>query len=483
MTVKSLTARTLKQHGAALAAGEYSAEELTRAYLLEIEKKDGELGAYLTVLPEKALETARRIDRRRAAGEPLTPLAGIPFALKDNLCTRGVRTTCGSKILENYIPPYTATAVRRLEDAGAVLLGKCNMDEFGMGSTTEHSAFCPTRNPLSPDRVPGGSSGGCAAAVAAGEAAFALGSDTGGSVRQPAAFCGIVGLKPTWGAVSRYGLTAFASSLDQIGPMTRTVEDNAAVFDAIAGPDEKDATALPGNAVAAAAEIGKEVRGLRVGMIRELFSARISPEVRDAAINAAKAYERMGASVDEVSLPSLSYALAAYYIISSAEASSNLARFDGVRYGRRAEQYDNITELYTKSRSEGFGAEVRRRIMLGTFVLSSGYYDAYYKKALSARALICAESDRALQSFDALLAPAAPTAAVPFGYAASPVEMYQGDLCTVPANIAGLPALSLPCGETAEGLPVGMQLIGKARSEPLLYRMGAAFECERGRAE
>lgn len=479
MNMRELTDRTVSEHIRALSSGEYSAEELTNAYLHRISEKEPELGAFLTVLPEQALAAARAVDRRRASGEKLPPLAGIPFALKDNICTRGVKTTCGSKFLESYIPPYDARCAGLLEQSGAVLLGKLNMDEFGMGSSTEHSAFHVTRNPRAPDRVPGGSSGGCAAAVAAGEVPFALGSDTGGSIRQPAAFCGVVGMKPTYGTVSRYGLVAFASSLDQIGPITRTVGDNALILNAIAGRDPRDATSADRISDHYGSEIGKGAAGLRIGLPKEFFGAGIDPEIRDTVLRAAKLYERLGAQIAELSVPSLDRALAAYYIISSAEASSNLARFDGVRCGRRAAEYRDTEELYVKSRSEGFGDEVKRRILTGTFVLSAGYYDAYYKKAQAARGAVRAEFEAALKQCDCLLTPVAPTAAFPFGENRDdPVKTYAGDICTAPVNLAGLPALSIPCGTTSEGLPVGMQLIGGRFSEPLLYRLGAAFERE-----
>ncbi|MBQ6020702.1 MAG: Asp-tRNA(Asn)/Glu-tRNA(Gln) amidotransferase subunit GatA [Clostridia bacterium] len=480
--MRELTSRTVAAHGDALSRREYSAEELTLAYLDAIAEKDGAVGAYLSVFSERALASARRVDRRRAAGEVLPPLAGIPCAIKDNLCLKNEKTTCGSKMLENYVPPYTAFAAERLEQNGAVVLGKTNMDEFGMGSSTENSAFRFTRNPVDPSRVPGGSSGGSAAAVAAGEAAFALGSDTGGSIRQPAAFCGLVGMKPTYGAVSRRGLVAFASSLDQIGPLTRTVRDNALVLNAIAGNDAGDATSRETGARDFTAGLADGVTGMKIGIVGELFDAA-EPDVRSALEEAAHGYERLGATLAEVSLPSVRAATAAYYIISSAEASSNLARFDGVRYGRRAEKYNDITELYIRSRSEGFGAEVKRRIMLGTFVLSAERYDAYYQKALDVRARLRAEFEGLLGGCRCLLAPTAPSGAFLLGAKIDePVEMYACDVCTVPASVAGLPALSVPCGTTREGLPVGMQLIGRAFDEALLYRVGAAYEREGGAA-
>ena len=420
-----------------------SAEEAAKAYLGQMEKREPEVGAYLTVTREAALETARQVDQKRMKGEELHPLA----------------------------------VIERLKDCHIVMLGKLNMDEFAMGSTTENSYYQITKNPRDLTRVPGGSSGGAAACVAAQEAACAIGSDTGGSIRQPAAFCGVVGMKPTYGAVSRYGLVAFASSLDQIGPLTKNVADNALVMNAIAGKDFRDATSLDRAWGDFAGELNKGVKGLKIALPKQYFGEGISPEVKGAVLKAAKRYEALGAFVEEADLPALEYALPAYYVISSAEASSNLARFDGVKYGFRAENYEDIDQLYLATRTQGFGKEVKRRIMLGSFVLSAGYYDAYYKKALQVRTLIQREFDRALEGRDLILAPVAPTTAYRIGEKMSdPLQMYLGDVCTVPVNIAGLPALSLPCGEDRDGLPVGMQLIGKAYSEALLYRAGYAFE-------
>lgn len=454
-----------------------SAEEAAKAYLGQMEKREPEVGAYLTVTREAALETARKVDQKRMKGEELHPLAGIPTGIKDNICTKGVKTTCASRMLENFVPPYDAAVIERLKDCHIVMLGKLNMDEFAMGSTTENSYYQITKNPRDLTRVPGGSSGGAAACVAAQEAACAIGSDTGGSIRQPAAFCGVVGMKPTYGAVSRYGLVAFASSLDQIGPLTKNVADNALVMNAIAGKDFRDATSLDRAWGDFAGELNKGVKGLKIALPKQYFGEGISPEVKGAVLKAAKRYEALGAFVEEADLPALEYALPAYYVISSAEASSNLARFDGVKYGFRAENYEDIDQLYLATRTQGFGKEVKRRIMLGSFVLSAGYYDAYYKKALQVRTLIQREFDRALEGRDLILAPVAPTTAYRIGEKMSdPLQMYLGDVCTVPVNIAGLPALSLPCGENRDGLPVGMQLIGKAYSEALLYRAGYAFE-------
>lgn len=472
--MSDLTQRTVYEHIEALRKKEYSSEELTKEYLARIEAADGTIGAFITVTSEKALETARAFDKGKL---PQSPLAGIPCGIKDNICTKGIKTTCASKMLENYIPPYNASVVERLEKSGAVILGKMNMDEFAMGSTTENSAFKPCRNPIDVTRVPGGSSGGSAAAVAAGEAAFTLGSDTGGSIRQPASFCGVVGMKPTYGSVSRYGLIAFASSLDQIGPVTRTVMDNAAVLNAIAGHDKRDATSVCRSYEDFTADIKKGVKGMKIGIPEQFFGDGIAQDVKEAVLSAAEEYRMMGAELISVSMPSIEYALPAYYVISSAEASSNLARFDGVRYGYRCKEYGSIEELYRKSRSEGFGSEVKKRIMLGTFALSSGYYDAYYKKALQVRNLVRKDFAEAFRKCDFIISPVAPTVAYKIGEKlGDSLQMYMGDAYSVPVNIAGIPALSLPCGIGKGGMPVGMQLIGPAFSENLLYRAGYAFE-------
>lgn len=475
--MNELVKRTVKEHISSLTAGEYSSKELTESYLSAIEENDKNINAYLSVFPEQAVKSAEETDKKRANGEKLSSLAGIPAGIKDNICTKGVNTTCASKMLENYIPPYDANVIELLKKNDYVLLGKLNMDEFAMGSSTENSAFKITKNPVDVTRVPGGSSGGSAAAVGAFEAPYTLGSDTGGSIRQPASFCGVVGMKPTYGTVSRYGLVAFASSLDQIGPLTRTVEDNAIVLNAISGHDKRDATSLQWNKTDLTAEIGRDVKGIKIGMPKEFFSEGINAEVKQAVENAAKEYEKMGAEIVEVSMPSVPYALAAYYIISSAEASSNLSRFDGIRYGYRAKDFEDIGDLYLRSRSEGFGKEVKRRIMLGTFALSSGYYDAYYKKAQQVRSLVAADFNRVFENCGAILSPVAPTPAYKIGEKSSdPLEMYMGDAYSVPINIAGVPALSMPCGKTEDGLPIGCQLVGKAFSEPLLYRLGSALE-------
>lgn len=469
--------KTIREWGEALRAREVSSEELTRGFLRTMEEKEPAIGAFLTVTAEGALRAARSVDARRRAGEDLPLLAGIPMALKDNLCTRGVRTTCASRMLSGFVPTYDATAVSRLSAAGAVMLGKLNMDEFAMGSSTENSAFHPTRNPADTARVPGGSSGGSAAAVAAGEAVYALGSDTGGSIRQPAAFCGVVGLKPTYGRVSRYGLVAFASSLDQVGPITSCVADNAVVLSAVAGQDPRDATSAPRPAEDFSRWIGRGVRDLRVALPREFFGEGLDAEVKAAVLASARQLEAAGAMVEEVSLPSLAAALPAYYVLSSAEASSNLARFDGVRFGSRAAEFESIGELYCRTRTEFFGEEVKRRILLGTFALSAGYYDAYYKKALQMRTRIAAEYEKIFASHDLILSPVAPTTAYRLGEkTADPMQMYLGDIYTVPVNIAGIPALSLPCGRDAAGLPIGVQLMGPKWSEARLYQAAAVLE-------
>lgn len=455
--------------------------EATEAYLAEIEKREAEVGAYLLIEAERAKKQAQEMDARRAKGERLGALAGIPMALKDNLCTRGIRTTCASRMLEHFVPPYDAFVAEKLRDS--VLLGKLNMDEFAMGSSTENSYFHPTKNPVNLERVPGGSSGGSAAAVAAGEAVFSLGSDTGGSIRQPAAFCGVVGMKPTYGAVSRYGLIAFASSLDQIGPLTRDVRDSALVLSAIAGHDKRDATSVSREYGDYGEKLGRPIRGMKIALPEEFFGEGLQSEIRQSILDAAKTMEQQGAEIVQVSMPALKNALPAYYVISSAEASSNLARFDGIKYGFRSENFDGIEQLYERSRSEGFGAEVKRRIMLGSFVLSAGYYDAYYKKALEVRTLIGQEFERVLKTCDMILSPVAPTTAYRLGEkTGDPLQMYLGDIYTVPVNIAGLPALSLPCGKDAAGLPIGMQLIGRAFGEAELYQVAYAFEQEKGAA-
>ena len=479
MNAKEITSLSLRQLSDCLRSGELTAVQAVEAYLASIRENDPSIRAYLSVLEEKAMGQAAETDRRRARGEALSPLAGVPVGIKDNICTKGVTTTCASRMLEQFVPPYSAHVIEKLAEAGAVMLGKLNMDEFAMGSSTENSFFQITHNPRDPSRVPGGSSGGSAAAVAANEAAFALGSDTGGSIRQPAAFCGVVGMKPTYGTVSRYGLIAFASSLDQIGPLTRDVADSAMVMDCIAGHDSRDSTSIRMDKLPYASQLGQDIRGIKIALPEEFFGEGLSEDVRKGIQLAARRFQDLGAEIVRVSMPALTHALPAYYIISSAEASSNLARFDGIRYGYRSPDYEDITSLYKNSRSEGFGEEVKRRIMLGTFALSSGYYDAYYKKALQVRTLITRDYSRIFAACDCILSPVAPTTAYKIGEkTANPLEMYLGDIYTVPVNIAGLPGLSMPCAAASDGMPVGMQLIGPAFSEPLLYRVGYAYETD-----
>jgi aspartyl-tRNA(Asn)/glutamyl-tRNA(Gln) amidotransferase subunit A len=453
---------------------EISCVELTRVYLDYVDSVDCRVKAFLTVTADSALAKATEIDKKITAGESLGPLEGLPMALKDNMCTEGIPTTCGSRILENFNPPYDATVTERLNAAGAVLVGKLNMDEFAMGSSTENSGYYPTANPWHLDRVPGGSSGGSAACVAAREVPFALGSDTGGSIRQPAAFCGVVGLKPTYGAVSRYGLVAFASSLDQIGPLTTNVRDNALVLNTIAGHDPKDSTSVPFVKPDYTQFLEKNVKGLKIGIPDEYFASGLNPDVAEVIQKAIRTFESLGAEVERCSLPHTEYAMPAYYIIAPAECSSNLARYDGVRYGYRAEA-DDMSEMFKKTREKGFGQEVKRRIMLGTYALSSGYYDAYYLKAQKVRTLIKQDFDRAFAKYDVLLSPTAPTTAYKIGEKSDPLAMYMGDVYTIPVNLAGLPAISVPAG-FVDGMPVGMQLISKHFDEGTLYKAAYAFE-------
>jgi len=467
---------TITQAHELLRQRKISSLELTQAVLERIREVDGQIGAYLTVTEAVALEQARQADERLRRGERVTPLTGIPFGVKDSIVTEGIRTTCGSRILEHYVPPYQATAVRRLLEAGAVLLGKHNLDEFSMGSSTENSAFFPTRNPWDLKRVPGGSSGGSAAAVAAGECFFALGGDTGGSIRLPAAFCNVVGLKPTYGRVSRYGLIALASSFDTIGPLTRTVEDAALVLQVIAGQDAHDATSLAQPVPDYAAQLQRPVKGLRLGLPREYFVPGMEAGVEAALQEAIRQFERLGMEIREVSLPHTPYALAVYYLILFAEASANLARFDGVRFGSAAQQAQTIPELYLETRGKGFGAEVKRRIMLGAYTLSAGYYDAYYLKAQRVRTLLRQDFERAFEACDVLLTPVSPGVAFRLGEkTADPLAMYLSDVYLVATNPAGVPALALPCG-FSEGLPVGMQLIARHGEEALLFQVGHAYQ-------
>ena len=470
---------SLHELARALACGELSSREITEQYLTEIYEKDSKIGAFLTVCADEALRAADACDRARAADpDRCGALFGIPFALKDNLCTKGLRTTCASRMLEHFVPPYDATASARLTEAGGILLGKLNLDEFAMGSSGEHSALATTRNPVNLSYVAGGSSCGSAASVAASLIPYALGSDTGGSVRLPAAFCGVVGMRPTYGTVSRYGLVAFASSLDQIGPITKNVRDNATVLSALVGRDPRDATSLDHPSPDFCAELSKGVHGLRIGIPKEFFGESCDEDVKTAVLHAADVLASLGATLVPISLPIPNVALAAYYVLSSAEASSNLARFDGIRYGHRTSEYDNIEELYARSRAEGFGLEVKRRILAGTHVLSVGYYNQYYKKAALARTRVREDLLASLSACDIILSPTAPSVAYRAGERVDPMQQMLTDRYAVPASLAGLPALSLPCGTGNNKMPIGMQLMGAPFSEGLLYRVGYAYECE-----
>lgn len=471
-----LTALTIKGAAELLEKKEISSAELTQACIDRIEAVEPKVNALVTTCAEEAMKTARRVDEKRAKGEALGRLAGIPAIVKDNMCTKGVLSTASSKMLYNYTPVYDATVVEKLKAEDYVMLAKANMDEFAMGSSTETSYFGVTKNPWDISRVPGGSSGGSAACVAADEAIFSLGSDTGGSVRQPAAFCGVVGLKPTYGTVSRFGLMAFASSLDQIGPLTKNVEDSAFVMDIIAGNDKKDSTSAIMDYPRYGDGMKNEIKGMKVGIPKEYLEQEIDPEVKQSYLDAIKAFEEMGAIVEETSLPTFDYALSAYYVIASAEVASNLSRFDGIRYGYRTEQYDDLKQMYKNTRSEGFGDETKRRIMLGNYVLSSGYYDAYYLKALKVKTLIKNDFDRLFEQYDILLSPTAPTPAFQIGAKSTPIEMYVNDLFTVPVNIAGVTAISVPSGVTGEGLPVSVQMIAKAFDENTMFRAAWNFE-------
>ncbi len=456
-------------------AGTRTSRQVVEECLEAVARRDPQVHAFNLVMADEAVAQADEVDRRVAAGDPVGPLAGVPVALKDNLCTRGYPTTCSSRILEGWRPPYDATVVRRVRAAGAVVIGKTNLDEFAMGSSTENSAFGPTRNPLDTTRVPGGSSGGSAAAVAAGMAPLALGSDTGGSIRQPAAFCGVVGVKPTYGAVSRYGLVAFASSLDQIGPFASTVADAAALLEVIAGHDPADSTSLDAAAPSLAPVLDQGVEGLRVGVVGELMSG-VEEDVAQRVRQAADCLAAAGAKVEEASVAAAVLGLSAYYLIAPAEASSNLARYDGVRYGLRVDAPD-VAAMNAATRSKGFGAEVKRRIMLGTYALSAGYYDAYYGQAQRVRTLIIRAFDAAYQHFDALIAPTAPTTAFPLGAkTGDPLSMYLSDVCTIPSSLAGHPAMSVPFGAGSDGLPVGVQVMAPALGEPVMFKVAAALE-------
>ena len=474
MEIQKLTAVSL---GKKIKEKEISVREALDAVFAQIDQTEDRYHAYVTLDKEGAYKQADAVQEKIDKGELTGALAGVPVAIKDNMCTKGLLTTCSSKILENYIPTYTASAVQNLTDAGCVIIGKTNMDEFAMGSTTETSYYGVTRNPHNPDHVPGGSSGGSAAAVALNECFFALGSDTGGSIRQPSAFCGITGMKPTYGTVSRYGLIAYGSSLDQIGPMTKNVTDCAAVLETIASYDKKDSTSMKREEYDFTSALVRDVKSLRIGLPKDYFGDGLDSEVKAAIFKAAETFKRMGAIVEEFDLGLVQYAIPAYYIIASAEASSNLERFDGVKYGYRTKEYSDLHSMYKKTRSEGFGSEVKRRIMLGSFVLSSGYYDAYYLKALKTKALIKQEFDKAFEKYDIILAPAAPTTAPLLGSSLQdPIKMYLSDIYTISANLAGIPGLSIPCGKDKMGLPIGMQLLGGCFQEKTLLCAGFAYE-------
>ena len=473
-----ITEWTAVELGKKIKAGEVTAVDAAKAVLAQIRAVEKDVHAYVTLLDEETiLKKAAEVQEKIEKGELKGPLAGVPVAIKDNMCTEGIRTTCSSKILFNFEPSYTAEAVLNLEKAGAVIIGKTNMDEFAMGSTTETSAYGVTRNPWNLEHVPGGSSGGSCAAVAAGECSFALGSDTGGSIRQPSSFCGVTGLKPTYGTVSRYGLIAYGSSLDQIGPVAKDVTDCAAILEAIASYDKKDSTSVKREDYDFTSALVDDVKGMKIGIPGDYLGEGLDPEVKDAILAAAKALEAKGAIVEEFDLSLVEYAIPAYYVIACAEASSNLARFDGVKYGYRAKDYEGLHNMYKKSRSEGFGEEVKRRIMLGSFVLSSGYYDAYYLKALRTKALIKQAFDKAFAKYDVILGPAAPNTAPKLGSSLSdPLKMYLGDIYTISVNLAGLPGMTVPCGKDSRGLPIGLQLIGDCFQEKKIIRAAYAFE-------
>lgn len=468
---------TISELSGLISKKEISVPELTKHMLDRIDKLDSMLDCYISVTRDLAMEQAAKVQQMLDEGTLSSPLAGIPMGIKDNICTEGILTTCGSRMLGNFVPPYNAYVVKRLYDNGAVLLGKLNMDEFAMGSSTESSYFKKTKNPWDTERVPGGSSGGSAAAVAAGEAIYALGSDTGGSIRQPASFCGCVGLKPTYGLVSRFGLVAYASSLDQIGPLTKTVTDCALVLNAIAGHDPMDLTSSSRPRPDYTKALVNDIRGLKIGLPREFVDDSVEKDIRDAILNAVKVFTDLGAECVEISLPVMEYVVPTYYIIALAEASSNLARYDGVKFGYRASDPKDLLDFCKRTRSEGFGTEVKRRILLGTYVLSSGYYDAYYKKALKARAVITREFGKAFEKCDVIMGPVAPTTAYKIGEKINdPIQMYMEDIFTVPVNIAGLPAMSIPCGFDSRSLPIGLQLIGKRFDEPTIIRAAYTFE-------
>ena len=475
--MKSICEMTAEEIGKAYREKTLTVPEVVKAFLDNIEKEDEKIKAYITVCREEALKKADEVQAMFDAGKEMGALAGIPIAIKDNICTKGVRTTCASKMLENFIPPYDASVMKKIEATNAIILGKTNMDEFAMGGSTENSAFFITKNPVNLDKVPGGSSGGSAAAVAGKMAPISLGSDTGGSIREPASFCGIVGMKPTYGLVSRYGLVAFASSLDQIGPFSKTVRDNAVLLTAIAGHDEMDSTSANVENKDYEKALVNDVKGLKIGVPKEYFGEGINEEVRASLEKAIEKYKELGAEVEECSLAVTEYALPTYYIIACAEASSNLGRYDGIRYGYRTKNFESLKDIYKNSRTEGFGDEVKRRIILGTYVLSSGYYDAYYKKAQKVRTLVKKGFEEAFEKYDVLLTPTVPTVAFDIGSKSkNPLEMYMTDILTVSINIAGVPAISIPCGKDSSGMPIGMQLIAKHFNEETLYRAAYTFE-------
>lgn len=477
MERKELLSLSAVALGTAVRSGRTTAVEAMEAVLEQIERQDGEYNCYVTVDSEGALKRAAAVQKRIESGEVAGPLAGVPVALKDNLCTAGLRTTCSSRMLDHFVPAFSAEAVLNLEKAGAVVIGKTNMDEFAMGSTTETSFYGPTKNPRNPEHVPGGSSGGSAAAVAARECFFALGSDTGGSIRQPASYCGVVGMKPTYGTVSRYGLIAYGSSLDQIGPLTGNVEDCATVLELIASYDKKDSTSLRRTDTDFTKALVEDVKGMRIGIPKDYFREGLNPEVSAAVLKAAEVLEKKGAVTEEFDLSLVEYAIPTYYTIAAAEASSNLERFDGVKYGFRAGGEEGLHRMYRKTRSQGFGPEVKRRIMLGTFVLSSGYYDAYYLKALRVKAMIKEAFDRAFAKYDCILGPVAPTTAPRLDASLSdPLKMYLGDIYTISVNLAGLPGISVPCGTDSNGLPIGLQLIGDCYQEKKLIQIAYTYE-------
>ena len=465
-------------------SGKTTAVEAMEAVIANIDSKEEELNCYVTFDREAALSAAKEAQKKIEAGELTGPLAGVPIAIKDNMCTEGVLTTCSSKILGNFIPQFSSEAVKRIEEAGAVVIGKTNMDEFAMGSTTETSAYGPTKNPWNTEHVPGGSSGGSAAAVAANECFCALGSDTGGSIRQPASYCGVVGMKPTYGTVSRYGLIAYGSSLDQIGPLCKDVTDCATIMEVIASHDKKDSTSVERKDTDFTSALVDDVAGMRIGIPRDYFGEGLDPQVKEAVLSAAEVLKSKGAIVEEFDLSLVEYAIPTYYTIAAAEASSNLERFDGVKYGFRAKDYDGLHSMYKKTRSEGFGPEVKRRIMLGSFVLSSGYYDAYYLKALRVKAMIKKAFDEAFAKYDVILGPVAPTTAPKLGSSlADPIKMYLGDIYTISVNLEGLPGISVPCGKDDNGLPIGVQLIGDCFNEKKLIQTAYAYEQARGKFE